>query len=417
MLFVGPISFRKQDDRVGKLIHRGHATEAELLEAQFGMWPMPGIKPVGAQDRVIFFKDFLESKANKLLMPFVMAHVNQPDDADDTIYINSLIVNPAAPVLASFAQRMILPRLQALVTPFIPAGTAAHLGYAGLAVAGISFISPFRYAMVSSYMRTWGLSICDIVGEQLIYMNQMRNPNDLATQGRFFKAAEAFAKKRHPVASAFNEAGHIADMATTGTAYKYYTQDPQLQARLHNLLVRGGWDKLPENRLELYAAVRDMGIPYPKGMKDMPTAKELDAQTIFEKNKQTGLVVPPAAEVNIGLNAYYSKEIIEIFWRDYLPLLYADLVVNKYKDPTGYAKMGFSSEELKAMNIPAPIMPEPKSQEPLRGARVLEIPEELKEQPKPVKVRRRPFAVPTSQEKNASNTEQAPPRPPRAFPT
>ena len=156
-----------------------------------------------------------------------------------------------------------------------------------------------------------------------------------------------------PLKRDFTHLKQTFDAILTLMPRSYFSSDYELQARLHNIIVRGypAWGKIPENKDELYLALQDMGIKSPqivgKYYKD-PEFKEL--KEIFEKHRGQGLgyFSAPNAEMNIGLNSFNSPEILEMYWRDCLPALYADLLV-KYGDKNGLKKMGYGERDIMGM--------------------------------------------------------------------
>lgn len=356
MLFLGPISFRKRDERVSALIRRGHATDDEIFEAQYGEWPAKGLAKDTPCEDVVRFKGYLAGTRNILGAPFTMGYTD-PNTKDRTIFLNRLTLNPASPVMGFLTSRMAYARLHDLLEPLLGVELLRQFAFGLFA---LSLGSSYRYAMVSSLSKLFAASVSDIVGEEHIHIKQFKDGSDITARRAFLNDAHNIIANRTGLSKFFNDAAQGLDAILTLMPREHYAQDHELQARLHNVMVRGykGWGRLPENEDELFVALHDVGIRAPK-IAHLYVADEgqRGARAVFSKHKASGYVAPPSSEMNIGLNAFRSREILYRFWRDYLPLLYGDLLV-KYGDSKGLERMGYTAER-DIMGLPVREYPSP----------------------------------------------------------
>lgn len=346
MKITAPFSIRPQDKRVLSLVRHGEATDAALFEAQFGEWPVRGInisQTSEAQEKILF-KPFSARPHKKISSLFTSLAQIDPSDTERVIYINGGLLNPATPILGLFASRLAWARLHDLIEPLLGIRT----GPVGIAFLGLGLLSSYRYAMISALTHIVTPSLADIVGEEHIHLLQYRDPLDNIARNPFLAEAQNDLKNLPTAARTWNEFCQVYDAFFTLMPRAYYAQDAEMQARLHNILVRGykAWGKLPETQDELYAALYDMGIKTPNIVADYLNRKDNNSlRDAFQKHSSlNGYFDPPNAELNIGLNHFRDRRILESYWRDALPYLYADLLEKKYGDTSAFQRMGFSQE-------------------------------------------------------------------------
>ena len=366
MFFVAPITFRERDARVSKLIRAGSATDDQLFEAQYGQWPANGLNKDTERPDIVNFKGYFSGSRSVLGAPFTMAYAD-PNDPDRDIHINRMTMNPAAPIMGLLTTRMAYARIHDLLEPIL----GVELGRLGILFLAASFASSYRYAVVSSFSKLLRASTADIIGEEHIHVMQFKDGNDLTARRAFLNDGKNISANATGLRATFNTLGQVFDTLLTMMPREHYAQDHELQARIHNLMVRGykSWGRLPANESELYAALYDMGIRHPNVIKTyLADDGCINVRDVFMKKaktsfnddgttrkvkltaSQTGFVAPPAGEMNMGLNYFRNSEVILRFWKDYLPMIYGDLLV-KYGDSAGMQRMGYS-DELDIMGLP-----------------------------------------------------------------
>lgn len=350
MFFVAPISTRPSDARISTLIRKGQATDDEIFEAQYGTWPIKGLAKDQPRDDVVRFKGYFSGSRNILALPFTMAYVNQKTP-DRSIHINRLTLNPATPILGALTTRAAFARAHDLIEPVLGVELLRQFSFL---LFGASLASSYRYAIISSFSKILAPSVTDIVGEEHMHILQFKGGSDITARRAFLNDAQNVLANRKGLKRLRTDLAQTVDAILTLMPREHYSQDHELQARLHNLMVRGykGWGQIPANEDELFAALADMGIRRPR-IVDLYLQDEgqKDVRALFNKNAQSGYVASPAGEMNIGLNSFRSNEILYRFWKDYLPILYADLLV-KYGDSKGFERMGYDSEEWDMMGLP-----------------------------------------------------------------
>jgi hypothetical protein len=219
--------------------------------------------------------------------------------------------------------------------------------------------SSYRYAIVSSFAKVAMPSVSDIVGEELIHLKQIaEGPMSITARRAFLNDAENVLQNQPEPWKTWTNVKQAVDSILTMMPRKQQAADNEMQARLHNGNVRGysRWGRIPASPDELVAALWDLGVKPSNEVKNFmrsPHQKQLRA--IFNKySQQTGYVAAPIAELNIGLNYFRSEEVVERFYRDYLHVMYGDLLV-KYGDSQGLERMGFSSTERDLLGMPVPL--------------------------------------------------------------
>lgn len=353
MFLVGPVSFRKEDKRVIRLVREGQTTHDALFEAQFGEWPVRGLRKDTVRNNEITFKGFLRDKNyNPLRHIFRLAYAgqgegeinsNRSSEQGDTIYLNGFLLSPLSPVAGILATRLAYARLHDVMQLALPIAVAPPVEIAALALMAMS---SYRYAVASSLVKLVAPSLSTIVGEEQIHTFHVRENTQAVAAGAFQSVANDWFENQTGARKTVVSISQSIDALLTLMPRAYYASDYELQARIHNIMVKGYpvWGKIPETTEEFYAALMDMGIKTPAPVKKYFRENPSYA-SVFNKHSafQEGYLSPPNAEINIGLNSYRDNQILEMYWRDCLPYLYADLLV-KYGDSKGMARMGYADE-------------------------------------------------------------------------
>ncbi len=176
------------------------------------------------------------------------------------------------------------------------------------------------------------------------------------TQAAFQAAAHDWVENQPSMPRNYIYLKQAVDMLLTLMPREYFAQDHELQARLHNIIVRGypAWGKIPQNTDELYAALLDMGIKSPSIVREYLARPEQEQlRKIFNQHSSLleGHWNPSTAEMNIGLNSARSSTVLEQGWKDCLPALYG-VLLEYYGDSSGRAKMGYSPVEEDVLGLP-----------------------------------------------------------------
>ena len=337
-----PISTRERDARMITLMQRGSATHEELFAAQFKQWPMPGLDKDTLREDIIGLKGFMHnrrSRFNPLSYLFALTAIDQTSPKRE-IYVNRLLLNTASPLIGLIglgAARRILARLHVVLE-------------LGLGAEGMKFLwiytalglltSSYRFAVASSLIRVMAPSFADEIGHDQIHILQ-KDSRTGATQAGFRAVANETLRNMLPIKKIWNSLKIVYDTILTALPTRYYAADHELQARLH--LLNTQQDRLPQNVIELYAMLKNAGIITPAFVNNLLEQPEHQAMAApFLKRKDAfwhGLLNPPSAEINLGLNYYRDANILEAYWQDTLPALYAGLLV-WYGNSKGWEKFG-----------------------------------------------------------------------------
>lgn len=361
--FLPPVISRPRDRRVLSLVRRGEATDDELFGAQFGEWPVAGLeKDTDCADTVSFHGYCRDPKLNPLSYIFSYAYV-RPQDEKSRIFLNGLLLSPLAPVLGFFAGRQSYARVHDVVE-----GVAGfNLAVAAPELLLVTLLSSYRYAMLSSLVKMVAPSLSDIVGEEHFHIMQARPALSGIARAAFQASVNDWAQNQTGLKRLRIELGQFIDMVLTMMPRGYFASDPEVQARLHNIMVEGypAWGKIPQDRPELYAALADMGVKKPGRVgRWLGKPEQGDLRAVFQRHASfwSAHLNPSVAEVNIGLNSYRHGDILEAYWKDCLPFLYGDILV-RYGDSAGLEKMGFSAET-DLMGLPVPLAMPPEARPP-----------------------------------------------------
>ncbi len=341
--FMGPINLTASDRAIKTLVRKGSATDDQLFEAQFGQWPANGLQKDTDCPDIVHFKGFWgDRKLNPLSFIFRTAYTRKEDEHDRTIYLNGLQLTPLAPVLGIAASRLAWARLHDVAG--LTGMVEAPMLIAEIAAASV--LSSYRYAIASSIARLVTPSLSDLVGEEHIHIKQFKEDNRAIAAAAFQNSAYDWLNNQGTMKRVWTEAKQGIDAVLTMMPRSYFSSDYELQARLHNVITRGyrKWGRIPQTKDELYIALKDVGIKSPGIVGRYYVDEKFDAlKDVFGGHSGEGYLNPPNAEMNIGLNSFRSPDVLEMYWRDCLPVLYGDLLV-KYGDSRGKEKMGLSNE-------------------------------------------------------------------------
>ena len=364
-MFGHPISFRSRDHRVAELVRKRTTTDDELFAAQFLDWPVRGLEKDTPRPQEVRFRNFAGL--------FTIAYVRQ-DTPEREIHLNRLLLSPVGSLIGAVSSRQAWARLHDVIEGidlFESRLLSPRIEITLLAIGALCFASSYRYAAASSLVKLFASSIADEVGQEHIHLMQTKDGDQSFARAAFQAAAKDAVNNSPPLTRAAIEAAQLIDVLLTWMPRDYFGADHEIQARLHNLMVRGypAWGRLPQTKDELWAALYDMGVKAPAmdGFRGNFLANAIEQWLSFpgrEALHQTfrkhsrlliGHTAPPVAEINIGLNATRSNEVLKDYWLDCLPAAFGDLLI-KYGDSRGRQKMGFSNEP-DILGLPSPLRP------------------------------------------------------------
>lgn len=281
----------RREKMANQLLLRGHATMKEILTASFGEWPPRGleISPDIPHNQKVDFRLSYNEYGGYIFW------------AQPTIHINA--------------------RLQSFGT----------------------FMSPLGKYCLNSVMGHEGVHILQSCGTRKEHYSA---PSEYIM--RSLLCCDALHPQKGALRVSFNEAArrHVAERLF------YYQQGIEMQARLHEVMIYcyPHWKKMPANRDELWTAMTGFGLQPPAEI-----ARHLQA-----RSKKSGLAVfkmakPMETRAARGMQVVYdllSAPAKEMFWRETLPALYADLI-GMYGDQRGHKR--FLPQKGNAKRAAAPL--------------------------------------------------------------
>ena len=366
MKIWAPISTRDRDRAFATMVKRGYASHKEMLDSVFGedITQLKGVEITEPPQGVIHFRPISEDPEQNPIDRLVsLAYVR--DQQPDTIYINRELMSPIGQLGGAVASRMFLARLHEAID--IVAG--AELRQIGIAFVVGGFLTTFRFAMFTSLTKMFGMSLADEISQEQVHILDLTDPNASTKINSYQAIAKDIVLTRGETQRALITLKRGADMLFTLMPLSSWTLDREMEARLHliNLRYYKVWGALPSNREELAAALAGVGVISPKIVRKWLNHRD---QRVLRQRYQThgmldfnGLLCPPVAELNIGLNAAHDAGVLQMYWEDGLPLMYARLL-NKYGDRGAMARFGFSADPQATdlaglpMLLPSPERPE-----------------------------------------------------------
>jgi len=267
-----------------QLLMRGHASVKELLTASFGEWPPKGldINPAILHDQQVELKTFVEpgTRADATISGERSIRINREICGNK---IHSTMGHETTHILQGdhyWRARQI-----------------------------------FGAKMAQDILRVHNDAASNMI------MKKIMASEEQSQKSIFRKVFNA---------AAFWRAGGIA---------VYFTEGIEVQARIHQMMIDGysRWEKMPQNRDELWAALANAGLKPPPAVR-----KYLDA---LPENSSVRRFLPGkkgstwAASDIRAVSGSFSESGRCIFWTETLPALYADLI-EMYGDKPGRERFG-----------------------------------------------------------------------------
>lgn len=304
------------------LKRRGSATVQECIEADFGKDGPKGLDIDPWQKQTITFKDdgsFLRnlftSKITKTDTQKPAGYVNF--NSMDEIYINPFITGEFALRVAAIKNRLAR-------TLDIPDTSTYSHEFAHILQHGVNNTG-------------WDTETGQNKIGQNIHIANMQKPWFERMMERYKRwSLDRHNPKEYKVAT-------------------YYTSSNEIQARMHELLVHGHtqWQKMPQNKVELWAALHNFGITMPPKIQQalhqtqegqealqeyriLPGITQLAANTTWSFNRISSFIMNPDIEGGVFENLY--------------PFLYGQLI-EMYGDTLGRERMGFAANPRPAIEV------------------------------------------------------------------
>lgn len=378
---IRPINFYKRDREVYKHIAADTLNSRNVLEIEYGEYPMKGIDITQVNERPVHVRGYFQDKkagfiGQALATLFTLGYVRnervplqtqKPEDLqkgeiafDRAIYLNKPFYSPVGQAgILKFVHAPLASVGYALATGAktlgaVAASTAAFLKDRWL-LCGM-LLSTTRLASVVQLLSMPFKSVMDTVGHEHVHVLQVHDENKtgfIATsqeKGRCAKLADD-ARAKNPLLGFVYLVDNVASFGMT----HYFRKDEEIQARLHTVLAKGyreGWHKLPATKHELWGALISAGLSAPAAIRrEVEQSAESGVADFYKKSvsgafaratqKVTNVHV---AQLNAAQASLISSEAKERHWREVLPYLYGHLV-ELYGDLSGRQRMGFVPEK------------------------------------------------------------------------
>ena len=347
---------------IRQIVRQGHVTGNDFIIAQFGEMPK-GLHQDSPLTEEISFLGMGSDPKRTLWNRFTSLGYVQPSEKEHRVYINRFLMSPLGRIPGLLTSRFALSRIHdvaELGVDFL----SPEVGPVGLgiAVAGLAatFISSFRYAAFSSVIKGFAPSMVDLTGEEFMHSLALRNAVRSWTVRNNFRAASREFMENEP--NAWANVARYVDAAITFMPVGHFQQDTEIMGRLFNLAVRGypSHGRMAENAAEAQAFLLDMGIKSPRSVRLHFNQEHFaEIRDVFFKNDrwEMGWLFPPSAEINIGISSYRNKKVLEMYWKDCLPLMFGEMC-RLLGDSGALERFGYDSQRRDVQGVPQPLRPE-----------------------------------------------------------
>jgi hypothetical protein len=179
-----------------------------------------------------------------------------------------------------------------------------------------------------------------------------------SAQNAFRANAEDMMKNRGSIVT---DISRSLDMLLTMMPVGYFQRDEEILGRLFNLAARGypAHGQIPQNAAEGQAFLLDMGVKAPEDVRIYFDRKDFSAmREIFYRHDSgtMGLWFPPTAEINIGINSFRNRAVLEMYWKDAFPVMLGEMH-RLLGDSKGLERFGFDGGNKDMKGIPNPLRP------------------------------------------------------------
>ncbi|MGZ9097830.1 MAG: hypothetical protein ACXW30_05995 [Micavibrio sp.] len=322
-----------------KLLMQGHASIDELLHASFGEWPPKGLDIVGTNNQQVNLMS-LWKMANHL----------------DAAYPHETGLLHQSKLLG-----------HKLSDTFKVAGRATLVGER---VIGINKLTTTYLNMVNVLLsgRIWSALTGKFNG---VHATLAHESAHILQGDHYYRAQNAFGSNnaqniwRNQKDVASNEIAkrifdqhqakpsiltRLFDKVSSEIDSAYYKQGIEIQARLHEIVTDGyqRWGKLPQNRAELFAAMKNSGFKLPESIrKEMEQSPDIDNIRRIFSGWRVQNEAQAVSDITFAEKLLTAKGRVE-FWDKAMPELYSDLI-EMYGDSQGRARFGLGMNDFGAM--------------------------------------------------------------------
>lgn len=323
-----------------------------------GVFPPPGLNiPPAANDNVVAIQSPLENdgvtwKQKLFSILATGGYVNDPVFDPETklakpsprkMFINPLLVSAAGAVMSVIA-------VLGLANMAVVLGAVSPLlALLPLGLFVMTGVSSLRGALVTSIVDKLYNSPLETIGHEHAHILQRDDMERGGTginlmENRFKNELETALNTRAPLR-------HKFDNILSGNCLPNFTQDAELQARIHTIAAHicRKHGRLPATRLELWAAMIDAGLKAPpKVYEALKDAQDRSHEKFLETGLKAGfnravrgVADKATAEMNAVYRSHLFADLKEKFWEETLPYLYGHLL-ELYGHGSGRKDMGFA---------------------------------------------------------------------------
>jgi hypothetical protein len=297
----------KREGMANSLVMRGHATMLELMTSSFGEWPPKG----------------LDIKSNVL------------HDQQVKLGIAEGVLTAKVRSASGFVYKRLLGQADSTKSKDRNISLDESLVEDG-------FYSTLGHEAVHVLQGDNSSRKLDTFGKQMNFIQKMVNGlfgQDEATSNLIMN--RLIDKKEGGLSQQFNSSiGPFGSdpWVKEMKRIRYLREGIEIQARIHQIIIDGypRWGKVPANRDEFYAAMKNAGCKLPpeieKHLEDLPANSS--AKSFLSCAKGTCYKVEEIDEVNDSFNKEGQAE----FWNKVMPALYGDLI-ELYGDKLGGKRM------------------------------------------------------------------------------
>lgn len=366
MFLTYPISPRQRDWRIyQELVKNGGATTSDkILTTEFNDVARLGLDPAKLPRHTITSKNFFQDKTvgpvAKIFMSLTaLGYVHgmrvqaQAEDRNG-IYMNRALFNPIAQY---FMAKMAIGVAMPLVV-FTAAGQFMEWLATQSILSKIWAFTSLRLMVYQQILTMPVRSFANTFGHEHIHVLQKKwgcaHPGTYNPLEGDFKNQFNPEQLKDPVLQTYARFDGFASFGL----HRYLRNDAEIQARLHTVLVQGvpRWNRLPQNKMELWAAMSDSGVSLPRSIRKEMETKHKDAfkkacQVMNADGNKYSLrrlfrqaALSDVYELNIAQRSLLASEYKTAFWQTALPYIYGHLL-ELYGDADGRRKMGFTASD------------------------------------------------------------------------
>jgi hypothetical protein len=366
--YIRPINFYRSDYAYYKRISEGPMTSHKLLEIDYGHFPPKGLEIDKKNNNMVEVNNPMQDPDSSLMGKVISSvltagyvkskqkvkstSLNEKGglkaEFDRTIYLNHLLYSPVGQALAFFIGYKIGGDLvTALSQPEMIQSTVDFVKDRWF--LGMLFLSSLRHTPLAGLISMAVKPAMMTIGHEHVHILQVYDSQENKTGFNIMKNhfKNRANNARGALSKSFNTLDRIASIGLVG----YYQHDFEIQARMHNVLVRNyeKWGRMPTTKHEFWAAMIDGGLNAPKviheKLKNSKDGRPQDflKNTLSSKFNRAAIKLyrPDVVELNVATRSLFSPKLKEQHWEETLPYLYGHLL-ELYGHKKGRMQMGFS---------------------------------------------------------------------------